>query len=89
LAALTVEGLAALTLEGEMLGLGEVCQMKGFLKGDLDLDIAYGVMLGRALENFGLPARIVLAAVISTGWDLEGAVAETLCKGILEYFIGA
>nr|GFC66194.1 hypothetical protein [Tanacetum cinerariifolium] len=32
LAALTVKGLAALTLGGEMLGLGKVCRMKGFLK---------------------------------------------------------
>nr|GFC77860.1 hypothetical protein [Tanacetum cinerariifolium] len=87
LAALSAEGLAALTLGGEMLGLGEVWRMKGFLKGDLDLDTAYGVMLGHALENFGLTARIVLAAVVSTGWDLKGAVAETLCKWILEYFI--
>nr|GEU51854.1 hypothetical protein [Tanacetum cinerariifolium] len=87
LAALTAEGLAALTLGGEMLGLVEVCRMKGFLKGDLDLDTAYGVMLGRALEKVGLTARIVLAAVVSTGWDLEGVAAKTLCKGILEYFI--
>nr|GEV69751.1 reverse transcriptase domain-containing protein [Tanacetum cinerariifolium] len=85
---LTADGLAALTLGGEMLGLGEGCQMKGLLRGDLDLDIAYGEMLGRVLENFGLTTLIVLAAV-STGWDLEGAAAETLCKGNLEWFIGA
>nr|GEV08462.1 hypothetical protein [Tanacetum cinerariifolium] len=76
LAALTAEGLAALTLGGEMMGLCEVCRMKGFLKGNLDLDIAYGVMLGRALENFSLTAQIVLAAVVSTGLDLEGGATD-------------
>nr|GFD36656.1 hypothetical protein [Tanacetum cinerariifolium] len=81
---LTADGLAALTLGGEMLGLGEGCQMKGLLKGDLDLDTAYGAMLGRVLENLGLTALIVLATVVSTGLDLEGAAAETLCKGNLE-----
>nr|GFD41395.1 hypothetical protein [Tanacetum cinerariifolium] len=60
-----------------MLGLGEVCRMKGFLKGDLDLDTTYGVMLGRSLENFGLTARIVLAAVVSTGWDLEESETQS------------
>nr|GEW25118.1 hypothetical protein [Tanacetum cinerariifolium] len=45
LAALTAEGLAALTLGGEMMGLGEVWRMKGFLKGDLDLDTEYEVFL--------------------------------------------
>nr|GFA29190.1 zinc finger, CCHC-type, retrotransposon Gag domain protein [Tanacetum cinerariifolium] len=49
-----------------MLGLGEGCQMKGLLRGDLDLDTAYGAMWGRALENFGLTALIVLAAVLFT-----------------------
>nr|GEX93197.1 hypothetical protein [Tanacetum cinerariifolium] len=82
--ALTANGLAALTLGGEMLGLGVGCQMKGLLKGDLDLDTAYGAMLGRVLENFGLTALTVLAAVVSTGLNLEGAAAETLCKGNLE-----
>nr|GFD35603.1 hypothetical protein [Tanacetum cinerariifolium] len=47
LAALTAEGVAALTLGGEMLGLGEVCRMKGFLKCDLDLDMAYEAVFGR------------------------------------------
>nr|GFD21620.1 hypothetical protein [Tanacetum cinerariifolium] len=81
---LTADGLVALTLGGEMLGLGEGCRMKGLLRGDLDLDTTYGVKLGRVLENFGLTALIVLAAAVSTGWDLEGAAAETLCKGNLE-----
>nr|GFD16143.1 hypothetical protein [Tanacetum cinerariifolium] len=71
------EGLAALTLGGEMLGLGDVCLMKGLLMDALDFDTAYGAMWGRVLENVGLAAPIVLAAVV------------TLCKGILEYFIGA
>nr|GFD27226.1 hypothetical protein [Tanacetum cinerariifolium] len=31
-AALTADGLAALTLGGEILGLGEGCQMKGLLR---------------------------------------------------------
>nr|GFC44800.1 hypothetical protein [Tanacetum cinerariifolium] len=75
-AALTAEGLAALTLRGESLGLGVVCQMKGLLMGALDFDTVFGAMWGRVLENVGLAAPIVLAAV--------GA----LCKGILEYFIG-
>nr|GFC74652.1 hypothetical protein [Tanacetum cinerariifolium] len=86
---LTADGLAALTLGGEMLGLGEGCRMKGLLRGYLDLDIAYEAMLGRVLEKFGLTVLIVLAAVGSTGLDLEGAAAETLCKGNLEWFIGA
>nr|GEW91855.1 hypothetical protein [Tanacetum cinerariifolium] len=81
---LTADGLAAVTLGGEMLGLKEGCQVKGLLRGDLDLDIAYEAMLGRVLENFGLTALTVLAAVVSTGWDLEGAAAEPLCKGNLE-----
>nr|GFD03165.1 hypothetical protein [Tanacetum cinerariifolium] len=72
-----------------MLGLGERYQMKGLLRGDLDLDTAYGVMLGRVLENFGLTALTVLVAAVSTGWDLEGAAAKTLCKGNLVWFIGA
>nr|GFA40863.1 putative reverse transcriptase domain-containing protein [Tanacetum cinerariifolium] len=88
-AALTADGLTALTLGGEMLGLGEGCLMKGLLRGDLDLDIAYGAMLGRVLENFGLTTLKVLAAVVSTGLDLEGEAVETLCKGNLEWFIGA
>nr|GFC95851.1 hypothetical protein [Tanacetum cinerariifolium] len=62
---LTADGLAALTLGGEMLGLEEGCLMKGLLKGDLDLDTTYGAMLGRALENFGLTALIVLATTVS------------------------
>nr|GEZ19623.1 hypothetical protein [Tanacetum cinerariifolium] len=78
---LTADGLAAVTLGGEVLGLEEGCQVKGLLKGDLDLDTAYEAMLGRVLENFGLT---VLAAVVSTDWDLEGAAAETLHKGNLE-----
>nr|GFD00759.1 hypothetical protein [Tanacetum cinerariifolium] len=82
-------GLAALTLGGEMLGLGEGYPMKSLLRGDLDLDTAYGAMLGRVLEKFGLTALIVLAVAVSTGCDLEGAAAETLCKGNLEWFIGA
>nr|GFA00066.1 hypothetical protein [Tanacetum cinerariifolium] len=86
---LTADGLAALTLGGEMLGLGEGCQMKGLLRGDLDLNTVYEAMLGRVLENFGLTALIVLAAVVITGWDLEDTTAETLCKGNLEWFIGA
>nr|GEV67583.1 hypothetical protein [Tanacetum cinerariifolium] len=57
-------GLAALTLGGEMLGLGEGCQMKGLLRGDVDLDTAYEAMLGRVLENFGLIALIVLAVAV-------------------------
>nr|GEY32780.1 hypothetical protein [Tanacetum cinerariifolium] len=65
-----------------MLGLGEVCRMKGFLKGDLDLDTAYRVMLGRALENFGLTARIVLAAVVSTDLDLEGLANHLISRPI-------
>nr|GEX23240.1 reverse transcriptase domain-containing protein [Tanacetum cinerariifolium] len=64
--ALTADGLAALTLGGEMLGLGEGYRMKGLLRGDLDLDTAYGAMLGRVLENFGLTALTVLAAA---AWD--------------------
>nr|GEY24732.1 hypothetical protein [Tanacetum cinerariifolium] len=68
---LTADGLAALTLRGEMLGLGEGCRMKGLLRGNVDLDIAYGAMLGRVLESFGLTTLTVLAAVVSTGWDLE------------------
>nr|GFD38073.1 hypothetical protein [Tanacetum cinerariifolium] len=79
---LTADGLAALALEGEMPGLGEGYRMKGLRKGDLDLDTAYGAMLGRVLENLGLTALIVLAAAVRTGWDLEGAAAESLCKGI-------
>nr|GFC53217.1 hypothetical protein [Tanacetum cinerariifolium] len=71
-----------------MLGLGEGCQMKGLQRGDVDLDTAYGAMLGRVLEKFGLTTLIVLAAAVSTGWDLKGAAAETLCKGNLEWFIG-
>nr|GFC25034.1 hypothetical protein [Tanacetum cinerariifolium] len=86
---LAADGLAALTLRGEMLGLREGCRIKGLLKGDLDLDTAYGAMLRRALENFVLKALIVLAAAISTCWDIEGAATETLCKGNLEWFIGA
>nr|GFC31469.1 hypothetical protein [Tanacetum cinerariifolium] len=89
LAALTAEGLAALTLGGESLGLGVVCLMKGLLMGSLDFDTVYGAMWGRVLEKVGLAAPIVLAAAESTGLDLEGVVAETLCKGILEWFIGA
>nr|GFD28749.1 hypothetical protein [Tanacetum cinerariifolium] len=58
-------------------------------EGDLDLDIAYEAMLGRVLENFGLTALTLLAAAVSTGWDLKGAAAETLCKGNLEWVIGA
>nr|GFC22996.1 hypothetical protein [Tanacetum cinerariifolium] len=81
---LTADGLAALTLGGEMLGLGEGCQMKSLLRGDLDLDIVYEAILGLVLKNFGLTALTVLAAVGSTGLDLEGAAAETLCKGNLE-----
>nr|GEY89765.1 hypothetical protein [Tanacetum cinerariifolium] len=50
----TADGLAAVTIGGEILGLEEGCQMKGLLR------------------------------VVSTGWDLEGAAAETLCKGNLE-----
>nr|GFA47313.1 retrovirus-related Pol polyprotein from transposon TNT 1-94 [Tanacetum cinerariifolium] len=64
LAALTADGLAALTLGGEMMGLGEGCRKKGLLRGDLDLDIAYEALLGRVLENFGLTALTVLAAVV-------------------------
>nr|GFD08526.1 hypothetical protein [Tanacetum cinerariifolium]GFD43357.1 hypothetical protein [Tanacetum cinerariifolium] len=60
---LTADGLAALTLGGEMMGLEEGCRMKGLLRGDLDLDTADGAMLGRVLENFGLTALTVLAAV--------------------------
>nr|GFC86616.1 hypothetical protein [Tanacetum cinerariifolium] len=86
---LTTDGLAALTLGEEMLGLGEGCRMKGLLRGDLDLDIADEAMLGRVIENFGLTVLTVLAAVVSAGLDLEGAAAETLCKGNLEWFIGA
>nr|GFB89025.1 hypothetical protein [Tanacetum cinerariifolium] len=86
---LTADGLTALTLGGEMLVLGEGCQMKGLLRGDLDLDIAYEAMFGQVLEKFGLTALTVLVAVVSTGLDLEGAAAETLCKGNLEWFIGA
>nr|GEW36381.1 hypothetical protein [Tanacetum cinerariifolium] len=82
--ALTVDGLAALTLGGEMIGLEEGCQMKGLLRGDLDLDTTCEAMLGGVLKNFSLTALIVLAAVVSTGWDLEDAAAETLCKGNLE-----
>nr|GFA40888.1 reverse transcriptase domain-containing protein [Tanacetum cinerariifolium] len=87
--ALTADGLATLTLGGEMLVLEEGCRMKCLLRGDLYLDIAYDAMLGRVLENFGLTALTVLAAAVSIGWDLEGAAAETLCKGNLEWFIGA
>nr|GFC44856.1 hypothetical protein [Tanacetum cinerariifolium] len=54
-----------------MLGLGEGCQMKGLLRGDLDVDTTYGAKLGRVLENFGLTTLIVLVAAVSTGWDLE------------------
>nr|GFC39451.1 ribonuclease H-like domain-containing protein [Tanacetum cinerariifolium] len=43
---------------------------------------------GRVLEKVGLAAPIVLAAAESTGLDLECVAAETLCKGILECFIG-
>nr|GEZ57082.1 hypothetical protein [Tanacetum cinerariifolium] len=65
---LTADGLEALTLGGEMLGLGEGCRMKGLLRGDVDLDTTYGAMLGRVLEKFGLTALIVLAAAISIGY---------------------
>nr|GFC01667.1 hypothetical protein [Tanacetum cinerariifolium] len=82
---LTADGLATLTLGGEMLGLSEGCRMKGLLMGDLDLDMAYEALFGRVLENDGLTALTVLAAVVSTGLDLEGAAAETLCKGNLEW----
>nr|GFD42588.1 hypothetical protein [Tanacetum cinerariifolium] len=81
---LTADGLAAVTLEGEVLGLEEECRVKGLLRGDLDLETACEAMLGRVLENFGLTTLIGLAAVVSTDWDLEDAVAETLCKGNLE-----
>nr|GFC23883.1 hypothetical protein [Tanacetum cinerariifolium] len=77
-------GLAALTLGGEMLGVREGCRMKGLLRGDLDFDIAYEAMVGRVVENFSLIALTVLAAAVSTGWDLGGAAAEILSKGILE-----
>nr|GFC25423.1 hypothetical protein [Tanacetum cinerariifolium] len=70
-AALTADGLAAVTLGGEVLGLEEGCRVKGRLRGDLDLDTAYEAMLGRVLENFGSTA-------------LTGVAAETLCKGNLE-----
>nr|GEW17446.1 hypothetical protein [Tanacetum cinerariifolium] len=63
---LTADGLAAGTLRGEVLGLEEGCQVKGLLRGDLDLDIACEAMLGRVLENFSLTALTVLAAVVST-----------------------
>nr|GFA89067.1 hypothetical protein [Tanacetum cinerariifolium] len=59
-----------------MLGLGEGCRMKGLLRGDLDLDIAYEAMLGRVLENFGLTSLTVLAAAVRTGWDLEEYALE-------------
>nr|GEW85895.1 putative reverse transcriptase domain-containing protein [Tanacetum cinerariifolium] len=59
----------------------------GLLMGALDFDTVYGAMWGRVLENVGLAAPTVLAAAESTGLDLEGAAAETLCKGILEWFI--
>nr|GEZ88657.1 hypothetical protein [Tanacetum cinerariifolium] len=84
LLALTADGLAAVILGGEMLGLEEGYWMKGLLRGDLGLDIAYEAMLGRVLENFGLTALTILASVVSIGRDLEGAAAETLCKGNLE-----
>nr|GFB95477.1 hypothetical protein [Tanacetum cinerariifolium] len=84
LRALTADGLAAVILGGEMLSLEEGCQMKGLLRGDLDLDTSCEEMLERVLENFSLTALTVLAAVGSTGEDLEGAAAETLCKGNLE-----
>nr|GFD37555.1 hypothetical protein [Tanacetum cinerariifolium] len=59
--------LAAGTLGGEVLGLEEGCQVKGLLRGDLDLDTACEAMLVRVLENFGFSALTVLAAVVSTG----------------------
>nr|GFB14924.1 hypothetical protein [Tanacetum cinerariifolium] len=77
-------GLAALSLGGEMLGLGKGCRMKGLLKGDLDLNTAYGAMLGRALENFGLTALKVLAAAVSIGWDLEESETQSSMMGALD-----
>nr|GFD08388.1 hypothetical protein [Tanacetum cinerariifolium] len=67
-----------------MLGLEEGCRVKGLLRGDLDLDTTCEAKLGRVLEKFGLTALTVLAAVVSTGWDLGGAAAKILCKRILE-----
>nr|GFD35178.1 hypothetical protein [Tanacetum cinerariifolium] len=64
---LTADGLAAVTLGGEVLGLEEGCRVKGLLRGDLDLDTSCEAMLGRVLEIFGLTALTVLAAVVSTG----------------------
>nr|GFC33824.1 hypothetical protein [Tanacetum cinerariifolium] len=64
---LTVDGLAVVTLGGEVLGLEDRCRVKGLLRGDLDLETSCEAMLGRILENYGLTALTGLATVGSTG----------------------
>nr|GFD50792.1 hypothetical protein [Tanacetum cinerariifolium] len=63
----TADGLAAVTLGGEVLGLEDGCRVKGLLRGDLDLETACEAMLGQALEKFGLTALTGLETVASTG----------------------
>nr|GEV84833.1 hypothetical protein [Tanacetum cinerariifolium] len=61
---LTADGLAAVTLGGEVLGFEDECQGKCLLSGDLDLETACEARLGRVLENFGLTTLTGLAAVV-------------------------
>nr|GEV78558.1 hypothetical protein [Tanacetum cinerariifolium] len=70
--ALTADGLAALTLRGEMLGLEEGCRMKGLLRGDLELDIAYEAMLGRA-EIYNIDLDYSLKVLSIQEDDTEGS----------------
>nr|GFC56417.1 hypothetical protein [Tanacetum cinerariifolium] len=81
---LTADGLAAVTLGEEMLGLEDGCWVKGLLRGDLDLETTSEAMLGRALEKYGLTALSGLTTVVflillvpfEWGFDLTGTGGE-------------